>query len=412
MALRSHRSLRHIETELLRTLADRRGPQAARPLLGAGQVITAWNELLSTAEVKGVGTTGPEQEEDGSWLLRAYRSLPLGLALTNSDGQILRSNPAFELLLNSGDAPRTSSIRDWLRLEQLSEEASRFFSGARCVSLQLKLGSQLADGVLRVTRSRLDGRPDDAPGLLWIVEDITQGAIAAAARDQFLATATHELRTPLSNLRAYAEALVCEAEIDIEVQREFCNTINNECVRLARLVDQLLAVDQLEAGSLVVAQGDVDLARVIREAVDYIRSAADSKQQSISLDVSPKLAMVVGDKDKLQAMLVNLLGNAVKYTQVGGAVQLSASPASGNRIELAVSDNGPGIASEDLTKIFDKFYRSRNASIAAENGNGLGLTFAREIARLHGGDITVESKLGEGSRFVVTLHAKPVPVTT
>ncbi len=158
--------------------------------------------------------------------------------------------------------------------------------------------------------------------------------------------------------------------------------------------------------------GEVDLGRVLHEAHEHLRSAADAKHQQITLDISPKLPLVIGDKDKLQAMIVNLLGNAVKYTPTGGAIELVASAPTNQRIEITVADNGPGISESELPRIFDKFFRSSDPSISAHSGNGLGLTFARDIVRLHGGDITVQSRLQEGSRFTVSLPAKPALPTT
>ncbi len=413
IALRSNRVIARIESELLRCAQDRRSWQAARPLVGQGELVSAWNDLLGFAEQRQAAPTTNDIDEDAALILRAYRSDPQAIVVTDAQGTILKHNAALPRLI-TGDPKKSfqnDSLLSVLGLEQQPETCQRLVNGNRSVSLQIQRGEQISNGVWRVCRTRLEGRPDDAPGNLWIIEDVTQAALAAAARDQFLATATHELRTPLANLRAYAEALVAIEGGDFEHQKEFCNIINDECSRLSRLVDQLLAVDQLEAGSLVLAHGEVEVSRVVKEAFDHVRSSAESKSQTVTLNISPKLPFVMGDKDKLQAMLVNLIGNAIKYTQEGGVIEVTAASTSANRLELVVADNGPGISAEDQPHIFDKFYRSRDARVSEQSGNGLGLTFAREIARLHGGDIRVQSRPQEGSRFTVALPAKPAPST-
>ncbi|XZE54710.1 sensor histidine kinase [Planctomycetaceae bacterium SH139] len=262
----------------------------------------------------------------------------------------------------------------------------------------------LDERVIRVSRTRLSGREGDSSGYAWLVQDVTQQSLAAKARDEFLHTATHELRTPLANLRAYAEALSVEQGVSVEEQKEFCNIITNETDRLSRLVDHLLAVGQLEAGSLVVRSYRLDTRRIIEEAVDNMRPQIAAAGLNLEVSISAKLRAIRGDKEKLQAVLVNLIGNAVKYTPQGGQVRVAASLV-GDWLEVAVEDSGIGIAAEDQAKVFEKFFRVDSAAVHEQAGNGLGLAFAREVARLHQGDITVSSDLGAGSIFTLRLPA-------
>ena len=234
-----------------------------------------------------------------------------------------------------------------------------------------------------------------------MIQDITQQQVATEARDQFLMTATHELRTPLTNLQAYAEALHEEDELEIERQKEFCNVINSESIRLGRLVDQLLTVSQMEAGSMVSNRHELELLPMLEYAVEHIRAQADQKQMSLTTNLAAKLPLALGDRDKLQAALANLIGNAVKYTPAGGTVSLRCS-ADERWIRVEIEDNGPGIPEDEQDKVFEKFYRGTE-NHSDQRGNGLGLAFAREIARLHGGDIDLQSTVGEGSVFTMRL---------
>ena len=238
--------------------------------------------------------------------------------------------------------------------------------------------------------------------MAWVLSDVTQQQMATQARDQFLMTATHELRTPLTNLQAYAETLQEEQDLEIERQKEFCNVINNEANRLGRLVDQLLTVSQMEAGSMVANRHELDLIPMLEYSADQLRGQAEQKQITLTTKLSAKLPTANGDRDKLQAALVNLVGNAIKYTPNHGQVVLRCS-ADDCWIRIDVEDTGPGIPEEEQAKVFEKFFRGAATREADERGNGLGLAFAREIARLHGGDVELSSVFGEGSVFTLRL---------
>ncbi|MCG8650016.1 MAG: HAMP domain-containing histidine kinase, partial [Pirellulales bacterium] len=255
---------------------------------------------------------------------------------------------------------------------------------------------------LRVVRSRLSGRSGDGEGMAWVLTDETQQRLATEARDQFLMTATHELRTPLTNLQAYAEALQEKDGLEVEHQKEFCNVITSEAHRLGRLVDQLLTVSQMEAGAMTANRHELELLPMLEQTADQLQGQAQQKQMQLTTKLAAKLPTVFGDRDKLQAALVNLVGNAIKYTPAGGEVVLRCT-AEERWVRIDVEDNGPGIPEDEQDKVFDKFYRGDATRDSEQRGNGLGLAFAREIARLHGGDIELQSTVGEGSIFTLRL---------
>lgn len=290
------------------------------------------------------------------------------------------------------------------RKNRASQALECLHQGGGTVAVRLPVGAVDSPTMLRITRSRLQGRHEDMNGHVWVIQDVTQQALAESSRDEFLNTATHELRTPLANLLAYAEALRIEDGISVEEQKEFCNIITEEAQRLNRLVDNLLSVGQLEAGSMVIGDQRVEFTRVLEEAIDNTRPQFEANRLTVQTDISPKLRNIRGDKEKLQAMLVNVIGNAAKYTPKDGLVRIVAKMRE-DWLEVSVEDTGIGIGPEDLPKIFDKFYRVQSEHVQEKSGNGLGLAFAREVARLHQGDITVESRLGEGSVFTVRLPA-------
>jgi two-component system phosphate regulon sensor histidine kinase PhoR len=237
---------------------------------------------------------------------------------------------------------------------------------------------------------------------VWTIRDVTQQKLAEEMRDQFVDTATHELRTPLANIKAYAETLALTEVIDVEQQKQFLNTINAEATRLARFVDDLLSVSSMELGSLSLNKQTTDLGRMFNEVLAKVRPQALDKDLTLEVVLPEKLPEPVLDKDKIATVLVNLLGNAIKYTPEGGRVTFRVQLAE-QAIEVTVEDTGVGIAESEIGKVFDKFFRSSDPRVQNETGTGLGLALSQEVVRLHGGRIWVESVIDKGSTFSISL---------
>ena len=257
-----------------------------------------------------------------------------------------------------------------------------------------------AERVLRVVRLPLGG--EAAKGFVWSLRDVTQQKLAEQTRDRFIDTATHELRTPLSNIKAYAETLATSEYIDIELQKEFCNIINSEVTRLARFIDDLLSISSMEVGALTVDRQKVETERLFAEVLSKVEPQMQKKSIDFQTSLAPKLPELQLDKDKIIAVIVNVVGNAAKYTAEGGRVSLKVKADDGF-LRIAVEDTGVGIAENELERVFDKFFRSDDPRVQAEVGSGLGLSLAREVVRMHGGEITVESELNQGSTFTILL---------
>ena len=433
VSMRSVQPLRTIESELTRAAQDPRHWRAARPVLGRDPATEGWNRVLQEI-AQAEQQSGPARptaglEREAITLARAMRGLPVAWVITDSSGVIRFLSPAacglfaldeesdhtgrnlIELLGLSDEAPSprdqsqeqpARSEEDDARQQRRADQRAALLGPVRMVGERLAVSVASRQLQLRVARSRLEGRSGDAEGLAWVLSDITQQQLATDARDQFLMTATHELRTPLSNLQAYAEALQDADQLDVESQKEFCNVITSEAVRLGRLVDHLLTVSQMEAGSMVAHRRELEVLPILEEAAEQVRTQAEQKQIQMTTDLSAKLPTVYGDRDKLHAALVNLVGNAVKYTPDGGQVSVRCM-AEDRWIRIEVEDNGIGIPEDEQERVFEKFYRCASAEQAGQRGNGLGLAFSHEVARLHGGEIQLLSRIGEGSTFTLRL---------
>ncbi len=415
---RSAGTLDCVERELLRTAAASSNWNDARRIVDPTPVAVAWNDLLCRAcrdlPIDEPKRTIADLDDEVVTLARAMRELPAAWFVTDCNGCIRLANLAAAELFATIDRRSFvgKDIVDLLEMRKPAatandellrqQELDRMFGSVRMLSLRREITVASRPLHIRISRSRMAGRSGDGEGMAWIVEDVTQQWLVAKSRDQFLMTATHELRTPLGNLMAYAETLASNQGIDIEKQKEFCNVLFAEANRLSRLVDHLLSVGQMEVGSLVIAHSDVDIGVLVAESIDNVRSAAQAKSHEIDIELSPKLPIVCGDRDKLNAVLVNLLGNAIKYTPPGGHIHIR-SFADDEHVRIEVRDDGLGISEAELPHIFDQFFRGTDPGVMDESGNGLGLSFASEVARLHHGEIEVQSRLGEGSIFTLRL---------
>ncbi|MBX2852730.1 MAG: cell wall metabolism sensor histidine kinase WalK [Phycisphaeraceae bacterium] len=263
---------------------------------------------------------------------------------------------------------------------------------------EVQLGEGLEQSTLRMTMRRLT----DSGGVMLTIEDVTQQRTAEASRHDFVSQATHELRTPLTNIRLYVETAQTDGEEDKELRGECLNVISRESQRLERLVSEMLSVSEIEAGSMTIRKDDVRLDQLFKSLEQDYKQNASKKNIDLRFDLPPKLPAIQGDRDKLAIVVQNLLGNAIKYTPEGGNVNVGVD-LSATELNIEVRDSGIGISEEDQAHVFEKFYRANDPRLGDITGSGLGLALAYEIIRLHGGEMTVESELNEGSMFRVTL---------
>jgi len=313
------------------------------------------------------------------------------------------------------------------REEMLSQDAARFITDQRVLDalkafatgagrgravVEVEQDKDPANAALRVggagTVLRFSIRPvrkEDNAAAIVVVEDITQQRVAEEARNAFVASATHELRTPLTNIRLYVDELLEDPEQDVTKRTTAMNVISQGVRRLERMVSDMLSVSQIEAGTLKLNKGDVRLEPIFEELRADFAEQARQKEIKIKFDLPPKWPQMEGDRDKIMMALHNLIGNAIKYTPAGGEVTVRAS-ADGKNFSCDVVDNGIGIKDEEQPLVFEKFYRAKDKRIANVTGTGLGLAIAREVVRLHGGDIGLKSQIDKGSTFTMTLPAK------
>lgn len=374
-----------------------------------GQMAVAWNTLVEDVSRLQSQISSATQPDAGAAMQRLESRtlrgildrLPIGVMRLGSDRGVSYANAAAQRMLRVNGNPAGKSIAELLGDTETAEVLSLQAASSSAKPIDRRIGQDDAAVTLRLSLVPLT--ESCAPGEnVLTIEDISHLQESEKARDQFLYHVTHELRTPLTNIQAYAETLSKPGFDDEQTRRECYNVIVSETRRLSRLVEDILSISQLEVGAARFDVGDVDLAKLVRQTVQDNLGGADGKKVELSLKMPPKMPRLRGDKQRLSVLLNNLIGNAVKYTPTGGRVTVAVE-VQNRLVQVQVNDTGLGISVDDQKRIFEKFYRATSDSVQAIPGTGLGLAIAREVARLHGGDILVHSELGKGSQFTLEL---------
>jgi signal transduction histidine kinase len=378
------------------------------PHLGLEAV--AWNRVLGERQNRQVSTALErvkeavhERSATGDTLVSAFDKIPCGLVLVNDKMQVEHVNGAAAVFLQADrERLHQANVATVLKDEQVTRaiQAALDHPASKRVVVEVGQGGSVTSGVLRYTVAPT-GQGDAHFGLVTI-EDVTQQRVAEAAMNSFLAKAAHELRTPLTNIRLFVEEALEHCERDPAATSRSLNIMNEEAQRLDRTVSEILSVSQIEAGSFELKRDDVSVASLLGQLKADHEAQARERSITLEFDQPPKLPVIQADRDKIALALHNLVGNALKYTPEGGRVTVVTTVENG-RLTVAVTDTGIGIGPEEQERVFDKFYRSKNPQAMSVEGSGLGLPIAREVARLHGGDVTLESELGKGSTFTLTV---------
>ena len=237
--------------------------------------------------------------------------------------------------------------------------------------------------------------------ILLVVTDITETRRIEAVRRDFVANASHELKTPAASIQAAAETLVSVAHRDPAAVPRFASQLEREAMRLSRIVADLLDLSRLESGSELSER--VRLDALVREEVERFEERA--REAGITLDTSNQApASVSGSPRDLSLLARNLIDNAIRYTSPSGRISISVQP-DDEQVALVVADDGMGIPTRDISRVFERFYRVDRARSRETGGTGLGLAIVKHVAENHGGSVEVVSELGAGSTFTVTLPA-------
>ena len=249
-------------------------------------------------------------------------------------------------------------------------------------------------------------REEQVVGALAIVEDITELRRLEQVRTDFAANVSHELKTPLTSIRGFVETLQAGAIDNPEMAHKFLNIIMMETERLTRLINDILSISKLESGDDEVAIERIRLDKKAQDVCDMLSIHAQEKQVTVNCATGNTPVYIMGNPDRVEQLLINLTENAIKYNEPGGSVTVQVF-ANDKEANVTISDTGIGIAEENLPRLFERFYRVDKGRSRQMGGTGLGLAIVKHIVRSMDGEIEVQSKLGEGTEFLVTLPLAP-----
>ncbi len=243
-------------------------------------------------------------------------------------------------------------------------------------------------------------------GLIAVIHDITGRYELEKSRREFVANVSHEMRTPLTSIRGACETMLQDENMPDDFRRVFLNMALTECDRMTNIVSDLLTLSRLDNKKTRWKISTYNIADSLKHVTDMIQVDAQKHRHKLTLSVVPPMPEISADRERIEQVLINILSNSVKYTPDSGQISVQASKRDDNMIEIVIADNGIGIPKEDLSRIFERFYRVEKSRTSETGGTGLGLAIAKEIVNAHAGDIVIESRLEKGTKVTITLPVR------
>lgn len=381
---------------------------------GHDDVVLLQNMAAQGAAVIAQAQLYREVVQEKQELIHTIDSLYAGLLMVGTQGRLVQINPsARDILEIDPHAPLigqpyqsvvpSERVRDLLA-RALAQPAAEL---ADEISVPIKNAApedELKQRIYQVQCAPVRGEGDALAGIVAIFNDITEIRGVERMKTAFISTVSHELRTPLTSIKGFISTLLADTEgfYDEATRHEFYGIIDTECDRLTRLIKDLLDISRIEQGRAM--QFNMEPVNIVRLA-DKVLSAqrAYAKKHTLSLDFAPDFPLVEADPDKIDQILTNLVNNAIKYSPHGGQIRIVGRLGEYQTVVVRVTDEGMGIAREHLPKLFERFYRVDNRDSREIGGTGIGLALVRALTEAHHGTATVDSEVGKGSVFTLTL---------
>jgi two-component system phosphate regulon sensor histidine kinase PhoR len=362
-----------------------------------GNLANALNTMADSL-ARLLGQTNKNRAE----LLAMLTSMSEGVIATDTRQRIVVVNQrAGELLSFNAEGAQGKLIWEVLRNETILKAAGEVLASRERKAFQV---NPAVGRYLEVTACTypVGAAPE---GLILVAHDTTQNVRYQELRKEFVANVSHELRTPLTVIKGFTETLRDGALNDPVTGSKFLSTIERHVDQLTNLVSDLLELSKLEGSPELPRRVLFDVSSIVRRAADLLLPAAQRKDQNVVVEAPRSLPRVLGNPDYVERAVSNLIDNAIKYTPERGKITVSAF-FDGDFVVVEVADNGIGIPPEDLSRVFERFYRVDRSRSREMGGTGLGLSIVKHVIQVHGGAIDVNSTPGQGSRFRMKL---PIP---
>ncbi len=343
-------------------------------------------------------------ERDENLLRSIVSSVAEGLVIADHESNVLLINDAARALLNLGQRP-TSRLTDISRDPQVHRVFTNVLTtGERVESrIETRLGEGQSKRILHVHAAPLRLSDGQIDGVVGAFVDISKLDLLERIRQEFLSNVSHELRTPLASITAYVETLLDGGLHDSENSMRFLNTIHRNAERMRALVNDISELSAIESGAVQLTVETLQLRQVVDEVYSGLTPRAAKYGVTLDNQVVDDYC-VNADRHRLEQILINLVDNAIKFNRPGGKVTVSAQLSEDNDQQIIkVTDTGPGISPEHISRVFERFYRVDKARSREAGGTGLGLAIVKHLTRAHGGEAYVKSEVGIGSEFAIKL---------
>jgi two-component system, OmpR family, phosphate regulon sensor histidine kinase PhoR len=328
------------------------------------------------------------------------REMQTGVLVLSARGEALYANPYFLNSFPVEGGVEGRAVGEIVKNPGLLKTIGDFIKnlGGSSEDIEINEGGRFFSVHLVPIKDRGDFK------MLLFLKDITEEKKVETIKKDFVANVSHELRTPLASIKGYSETLLDGGMDDHNTLKEFLRVIDRHATRMARLIDDLLILSRLESHQMTIVSAPLDIRDLIVTTVKGFDKQARDKGITLSSAMPDKLARVLGDRDRLEQVVVNLLDNAIKYTPSGGSVSVSAGSRDG-WVQVDITDTGIGIPSNDIPRIFERFYRVDKARSREMGGTGLGLAIVKHIIQVHNGRLHVTSTPGKGSTFSFSIKS-------
>lgn len=366
---------------------------------------------LITQQAQELGQMLRHQQEESTKSQAILASIGDGVVVNSADGQTILINPAAGRILDKRGKDLVG--QDFKTLFSFFDERGReeaigameTLLGASSLEMHkaFKMILEVDSHIIHAHLSPVLTMRGDFLGVVTVLRDVTKEVEADRAKSEFVSTVSHELRTPMTAIKGYTDLLHAGAVGPInDQQKRFLGIISNNADRLTALINDLLDISRVDAGRVRFEPKPVQIGEIVADVVNALAVQAESKQQTLTYEVVGGLPDVIGDRDRLNQVVTNLVGNAVRYTPAGGEIEVRVYSVQG-AVRVDVRDSGIGIAPDDLGRIFERFYRADHPLVQEASGTGLGLAISRTFVEMHGGRMWVESEPDHGSTFTFIL---------
>lgn len=323
-----------------------------------------------------------------------------GIIAFNMQGEIILINPAAKKFLSI--SPEDNNFYDIFGKFDLDINMEKVIYLENWTSTEQRI--QVDDKYVKVLFAPFKNEDERPDGVIAVIQDITEHVKLDNMQKELVADVSHELKTPITSIMGYADTLL-EGGYDAETQEKFLNVIASESRRMARLVTDLLTLSRYDSNKKKTQKESFDLGELVKRCQEKLAIEIKKKGHQVNSFVTADVPLVYADKDDIERVVLNILTNSIKYTHDNGEIKIYVGFVY-NDAYIKIFDNGIGIPEDDLSRIFERFYRVDKARTREMGGTGLGLSIAKEILDKNGGSIDIKSKVGEGTEVVIRIPTK------